>query len=174
MDKMIHKNEFRLRVLLTNQCDKNCIFCLNDFQAKGKKFASAFDVVDCLRAYGTFMKSIKQTPIVTFAGGEPGLHPMLNYILSHAKYYCHTVKVVTNGKAFYQCSLPYVDSWHVGVTDKNQKVIDFKKDFKKDITVQIVVTDQMTIVELIDMVSFYYAKDIKVKLFMDFFSQDSE
>jgi len=71
---MIHRDEFRLRILLTNDCNKDCHFCLNDFQPKGKTYVHAFDVIDCIRAYGQFMKSIKEKSIVTFAGGEPGLH----------------------------------------------------------------------------------------------------
>lgn len=33
-DKRIHQDEFKLRLLLTNACNKNCVFCLNDFQDK--------------------------------------------------------------------------------------------------------------------------------------------
>lgn len=174
IDKMIHADEFRLRVLLTNQCDKNCEFCLNDFQSKKPKlFAFPFDLIDCIRAYGQFMKSIKEKSIVTFSGGEPGLHPNLNMILTHAKYYCHTVKVVTNGLAFNEIYLPYIDKWHIGVTNKNQDVIRIKELTDK-ISVQIVVTDSMTIEQLVDLVQFYRDEGIYVKLFVDFFSQNKD
>ena len=33
-DKQIHRNEFKLRLLMINACNRNCGFCLNDFQEK--------------------------------------------------------------------------------------------------------------------------------------------
>lgn len=172
IDKMIHAAEFRLRILLTNKCNKNCAFCLNDFQAKGRTYAFAPDVIDCIRAYGQFMKSIKQESIVTFSGGEPGIHPNLNIMLTNAAYYCNTVKLVTNGTALNEIYLPYVSKWHIGCTDKNLAVADFRKLTDK-IVVQIVVTDDMRRTDLEDIVKFY--KDngiIVVKLFQDIFSKN--
>lgn len=172
MNKMIHADEFRLRVLLTNICNKKCNFCLNDFQSKeGKKYASFMDVIDCIRAYGQYMKYLNEKSIITFSGGEPGLHPQLGTILTYAKYYCDVVKLVTNGTALNISYIPYVDSWHVGVTDKNEYICDFKKHVDK-IVVQIVVTDDITIDELYDLANFYYNCGIKVKFFVDFFSKD--
>lgn len=168
-NKLIHKDEFRLRILLTNECNKNCSFCLNDFQLKKPAaYANTLDVIDCLRAYGSFMKD---KSIVTFSGGEPGLHPGLSYILSCAKHYCKTVKVVTNGKAFDTDSRNSVDVWHVGVTDKDQAVIDFLQ-YSKNIIVQLVVTDNMAIEFLVGFVSFYEKHGILVKLFIDFNSNN--
>ena len=34
IDPMIHANEFKLRLLLTDRCNRRCSFCLNDFQRK--------------------------------------------------------------------------------------------------------------------------------------------
>jgi len=168
-DKLIHRDEFRLRILLTNECDKRCDFCLNDFQPKKPvAYANTLDVIDCLRAYGSFMKD---KSIVTFSGGEPGLHPGLSYILTYAKHYCKTVKVVTNGKAFNTDSRDFVDVWHVGVTDKNQAVIDFLQ-YTKNVIVQLVVTDDVTTAFLSDFVPFYRKYGILVKLFIDFNSNN--
>jgi molybdenum cofactor biosynthesis enzyme MoaA len=174
-DKLIHKDEFRLRVLLTNQCNKNCSFCLNDFQEKGEQFAAMPDVIDCMRAYGQFMRSIKEPSIVTFSGGEPGLYPFLNMVVTYAIRYCDTVKVVTNGSALYQVVVPK-DSikWHVGVTDKNQNVIEYFRNISQNLSVQIVVTDNMTLETLFDLIDFYHREGIVVKLFVDFFSENKE
>lgn len=164
-DKLIHKDEFRLRILLTNECDKNCSFCLNDFQLKEPVvYANMFDVADCLRAYGSFMKG---DSIVTFSGGEPGLHPGLEYMLRHARHYCKTVKVVTNGLAFCPDLVPFVDTWHIGVTGINREVLGFLQ-YTKNITVQLVVIDNMRVQYLLDFVSFYKRVGILVKLFIDF------
>jgi len=168
-NKLIHKDEFRLRILLTNECNKNCSFCLNDFQPKKPvAYASMMDVVDCLRAYGSFMGD---KSIVTFSGGEPGLHPALDCILIYAKQYCKIVKVVTNGLALRKDLIDYVDVWHVGVVDKDQAVINFLQ-YSKNIIVQLVVTDDMTSASLIDFVSFYRKHGVLVKLFVDFNSNN--
>jgi hypothetical protein len=173
-DKMIHANEFRLRVLLTNYCNKNCSFCLNDFQAKTPtKYAPPFDLMDCIRAYGQFMRSIKQESIITFSGGEPGLHPMLNIILASARHHCNIVKVATNGLALDENHLHYVDKWHVHPTGPDEKIIAFKK-LTDTICVQIVVTDKMSHEKLLELVTYYIFRNIPVKLFADFYSVDRD
>lgn len=170
-DKLIHQNEFRLRVLLTNDCNKNCSFCLNDFQPKEPiKYADPMNLNDCIRAYGQFMKSIEELSIITFSGGEPGLYPFIEMVLPHASHYCDIVKVVTNGTAFKEHLLPYVDKWHIGVTDKIK--LDVGSDQYLDImTIQIVVTDEMDD-SLIDLVDYYHSDGFLVKLFVDFNSKD--
>jgi pyruvate-formate lyase-activating enzyme len=173
-DKFIHKDEFRLRVLLTNKCNKDCRFCLNDFQKKGEDMASLLDVTDCIRAYGQFMRSIREASIVTFSGGEPGLYPWLDIALSHAKYYCDTVKVVTNGLAFHADRKKFVDKWHFGVSDKDQSIVDIYKHITKDMIVQTVITDNMSFEEILDLIHFYHDEGLIVKLFSDFHSQDRE
>ncbi len=167
IDRRIHQDEFRLRVLLTNQCDKNCHFCLNDFQDKEpKQTAFAFDLFDCIRAYGQFMKSIKETSIITFSGGEPGVYPFLDMVIKHARGRCDVVKVVTNGAAFKEHLIPFVDHWNLHVTERlplerYQKYID-------DITIQIVVTMEHHPDELYKMVRHYHGAGFLVKLFPDF------
>ncbi len=71
MDKMIHADEFRFRILVTDQCNKDCHFCLNDFQPKGKQFVHAWDVVDALRAYGQFMRFKGNSRLLPFPGENP-------------------------------------------------------------------------------------------------------
>lgn len=170
-DKLIHKDEFRLRILLTNECNKDCDFCLNDFQPKKPVvYANMLDVVDCLRAYGSFMRD---KSIVTFSGGEPGLYPGLGFVLRHARHYCRVVKVVTNGTALVPLLSGFVDSWHVGVTKEEPHVVNFLK-YAKDITVQIVVTECDTHSKISSLVWYYYDNGIKVKLFSDFKSDKQD
>lgn len=172
-DKLIHKDEFRLRVLLTNKCDKNCSFCLNDFQPKEPEMtAQPFDLIDCIRAYGQHMRAINKESIVTFSGGEPGTYPFLSMILPNAAYYCHTVKVVTNGLAFKDWLLPYVHKWHIGV-DRKLNLDRFLK-YVNRITIQIVVTMDQDPEKMIDLVKHYHDAGFLVKLFTDFRVDDPE
>lgn len=171
MNKYIHRDEFRLRILLTNQCNKSCDFCLNDFQPKQPPmYANALNVIDCLKAYGSFMKD---KAIVTFSGGEPGIHPDLEICLKYARRYCKTIKVVTNGTALNPAYVPYVDFWHVGITEKESAVIEFLK-YSKNIIVQIVVTEQRSIGEIAELIEYYSQSDIGVKLFTDFNSEKQD
>lgn len=176
IDKMIHAQEFRLRVLLTNKCNKNCEFCLNDFQPKTPtSFANPFDLTDCIRAYGQFMRSIQQPSIVTFSGGEPGIYPFLYLILRHARHYCDCVKVATNGTALDEENIHYVDKWHCHPTDKDERILEFNHIIGQEfnhiagrVAVQIVVTDQMDDLHLLDLVDYYRDAGIPIKLFADF------
>jgi hypothetical protein len=119
------------------------------------------------------MKSIGERSIITFSGGEPGIHPTLPIHLRNAKVYCDVVKVVTNGSAFHIDYKDFVDHWHFGVTDNNQRIIDISK-YTKNMLVQIVVTDSMSVVELVDRVSFYHSEGILVKLFSDFHAKNKD
>lgn len=173
MNKMIHSDEFRLRILLTNACNKNCNFCLNDFQDKEpEQHANPLDVADCIRAYGQFMKSIKEKSIVTFSGGEPGIYPQLELVLPYAKAYCDEVKVVTNGTALKERYYQFVDKWHVGVTDRDSKVLEIPDD---KLVVQIVVTKDTDKDNLKNLVGFYrYYKSSSIKLFADFHEENRD
>lgn len=171
-DKLIHKDEFRLRVLLTNACNKDCHFCLNDFQPKEpKQYADMMDLMDCIRAYGSFMKYINKESIITFSGGEPGIYPHLDSILKIAKYRCDTVKVVTNGTAFHQDRIPFVDKWHFGVTERSLIPMDAQQ-YTHRIVVQYVVKDTDDEKDINHLVEFYRMAKIHVKLFVDFHSKN--
>jgi len=171
-NKLIHQDEFRLRVLLTNKCDKNCDFCLNDFQPKCPLyFADMIDVTDCIRAYGQFMRSINETSIVTFSGGEPGIYPHLEAVLANARYRCDIVKVVTNGSAFYHDS-KYVDHWNIHVTDRVP--LSPYRNHVDNITIQIVVTEDMTYEDLFPLVDYYHSAGFLIKLFSEFNSKHQQ
>ncbi len=168
IDKHIHQDEFRLRVLLTNKCNKNCSFCLNDFQPKEpEQTANPFDLNDCIRAYGQFMKSIKETSIITFSGGEPGIYPFLDMVLAHAHHHCDVVKVSTNGEAFQPWNLPFVTRWNVHVTEQ-LPVNHLIYQYPDRVTTQIVVTYDMHPDYLHELVKHYHHYGFVVKLFTDF------
>ena len=165
-DKNIHRGEFRLRIITTNSCDKNCFFCLNDFQIEKApaKFINYETTIDAIKTYSNFMNRKEELPIVTFSGGEPGLHPQLGSMIATAKYLGAIVKVVTNGLALSQKLLDWVDNWHVGIMDE-QSFDSYNR--KKNIQVQKVVTFETIPDELEKLILFYIPK-IKVKLFENF------
>lgn len=171
-DKMIHKDEFRLRLLLTNMCNKNCYFCLNDFQPKPNEFVDpifldterAIKIID---AYCSFMREKGEQQIVTFSGGEPGLHKDLAQLANVAILNGAITKIVTNGFAFnYQKDIKRLSCWHVGVTD-----IQPIPEMESDTVIQIVVTDRIFgQQQLDDFISYYTHQGYRVKLFEDFYN----
>lgn len=171
-DKKIHRDEFRLRVLMTNGCNKNCSFCLNDFQEKPEGKPELIDLSHAQKAcayYSAFMYSKKEQPIITFSGGEPGIHPEIHRIIRTAKANGAFVKVVTNGTALYLSLLKdYVDCWHVSVVKPNYELLEFL-DNNPDYNVQI----QHVINHFTDNVIRLYA-GYTIKIWTDFFSSPEQ
>jgi hypothetical protein len=97
VDKQKHAKEFRLRILLTNQCDKKCFTCLNDFQEKGEDFISPEFVEGHIKEYISLCKNKCIRPVISLSGGEPGLHPEFSSILYMAVRSGAKVQVNTNG-----------------------------------------------------------------------------
>lgn len=171
-DKEIHKNEFRLRVLTTNKCNKNCYNCLNDFQTKiGEQFIDPKFVARYLHEYGNFMRRKSQPSIVTFSGGEPGIHEDLLYMVKTAKSTCDVVKIDTNGKAYYNDIDKYVDNWHIHVMTPFNDVL---YEFDQKVVYQIVIHDHFCnnrfnphLQSIEDFIKRNPSN--KIKLFFDFF-----
>lgn len=170
-NKQIHKDDFRLRILVTDGCNKNCYHCLNDFQKKLPYATRILDPMvaqDIIRSYCLFMGSKAQVEI---SGGEPGTYPYLKDIVSFAKIFKAFVKVNTNGTAFQHSISKFVDCWHVGITHEEEELIPYIKKFKAQI--QLVVTSK-NIDRVDNIVKFYGRKFIPIKLFVDFFSEGEE
>jgi len=175
-DKSMHRDEFRLRVLVTDSCNKDCSFCLNDFQSKpghdGPRFIDLRLTAAAINAYCTLSTELQYKPVVTFSGGEPGLHVHLPDMVKTAKQWGARVIVVTNGKALVFPLLGAVDSWHVGVTHAEEFVLKAVQEHALDLIVQFVVQDSTSLDELKSIVHCYGERGIPVKLFVDMFSCD--
>jgi organic radical activating enzyme len=127
IDKQIHANELKLRLLMTNGCNRNCSFCLNDFQSKPKsdneiQYLDSNIAKLAIRQYVDSFKN--RYPLqIYFSGGEPTLHPNLIGIMSLAKALDCRVTLVTNGKfpSFLERGLMnFSDEIHFGTYEKNQ------------------------------------------------------
>jgi len=167
-DKQIHKNDFRLRILVTNGCNKNCYHCLNDFQKKPISkpiFLNLNIAKHIIKDYCSIMKEKAQ---VEFSGGEPGIYPHLTELVSFTKKFKPFIKINTNGTALDLGIDSLVDCWHVGALYPD-------RDTLKAINgqIQIVVTEKN--LEMLDKIVSYYGEyRIPIKLFTDFFSNKTE
>lgn len=169
IDPNMHRTEFRLRLLITNECYMSCSYCLNDFQKKGNDYLDSVIAFDVIVAYANFMNEKKETGIVTFSGGEPGLYPHLNQLAMKAKDYNLITKVATYGMAINKSMIDYVDYYHWHV--EHERSIPEWLSTKK-LVVQIVVTESMKGSKLDSLVKHYLDQKVKVKLFEDFNSND--
>ncbi len=174
IDKNIHRNEFRLRLLVTNGCNSNCAYCLNDFQPKPAgpadlRYLPYVVAINAINAYVLCARRNQVDPIVTFSGGEPGLWSDLFSIAQHAKIASACVKMCTNGTALEEKTDPYVDTWHISVVEKYALPSWLPRS---KVVVQFVVLEATTVEEMSDVVTYYHP--IPVKFFVDFFSQNKE
>lgn len=169
-DKQIHKDDFRLRILVTNSCNKDCFHCLNDFQSKGDARFLDLDVARrVIQSYCLFMGDNAQVEI---SGGEPGIYPHLKEVVKYAKECNATVKLNTNGTALNQGIDEYVDIWHIGVTWDGSLLID---DIKRvNGQVQIVVTSNVMNYYILNAIEYYGYHNVPIKLFVDFFANGEE
>lgn len=182
-DKTIHRDEFRLRILMTDGCNKNCSFCLNDFQAKPEDkptFVDASIAKNAIIAYCELMEEVGMQPVITFSGGEPGIHPNVYEIVEYAKRSGAFVKLVTNGTALYLTPLKdFVDCWHVSVTKKNEGLMEFlETNPGYNVQIQhVLVHDSKRRIILrgpYELVEFYGSRGLPIKLWVNFFDSEEE
>ena len=170
-NKQIHRDDFRLRLLVTDACNKDCHHCLNDFQPKPGtrvKFLSPTVAKRIIRDYCLLTGSKAQVDI---SGGEPGIYPYLKDVVRYAKDCGAIVKISTNGMAFGWDINRYVDHWHVGVTRYDKALAEATSMVNGRI--QIVVTDNI-LGPIYNTVALYGLHSLPIKLFVDFFATGKE
>jgi len=166
IDKNIHKNEFRLRVLCTNTCNKRCSFCLNDFQPKNQEEQFLSEDI-AIKAIDSYLGVPNKKPVVTFSGGEPGLWSSLLKCAEFSKRNGACVKVCTNGLALNNELDAHVNNWHIHVTE----IFELPSWVSKQkVVIQFVVCNGTTIEEMLRVAEYY--KDCQIKFFVNFYEPD--
>lgn len=166
-----HDDGMRLRILVNNTCDKDCNYCLNDFQDKTiEKQLSIHRAFEAIKVYSQYCYEKHLHPIVTFSGGEPGLWRHLKVACIYAKNLGCIVKVCTNGKAFESKAESYVDRWHVHIFSHLFKLPEYARP--DNTVLQYVVTDRATDGDINSMI--WYADTYPLKFFVDYYSKKRE
>ena len=164
INKQIHAKEFRLRVLLTNDCNKNCLNCLNDFQDVRSDFINVDLVKEVLDDYNTFCYfSGINNPVVSFSGGEPGLHKSFPEIIKYAKQFSeYKIQVNTNGLVDqYDWDSDNIDiRYHIG-RGLNNKIIAGQKAV-------YIIRETDTVKSLLSFLTPFYKGGMILKSFVDF------
>lgn len=169
IDKQIHVNELKLRFLMTNDCTRNCLFCLNDFQLKPKseKEVQYLNLDIAKMVIIQYVGSFKgRYPLQTyFSGGEPTLHSDLTELMKFAKSLDCRVTLITNGD--FPDSLEsglreFSDYIHFGTYEKSQKHAERIKRMKGLIQCIYPHIDS-------SFIEFYSSQDIPIKIFKDFY-----
>lgn len=84
----------RIRFLVTSDCNINCYYCHNEGQPKSNSYLTRnmFDyVLNILASNESIVDSI------TFSGGEPLLHPSLEYFILSVVPFTQSITLITNG-----------------------------------------------------------------------------
>jgi len=160
-NKEVHKDEFRLRVLLTNDCNRSCEYCLNDFQEPGSDYLPTEIAIQAISAY----TSVIDHPIVNISGGEPGLHPDFLSIIRFAHELGARVFVNTNGTALLPEAYPFVNCFKVHVFSPNLNLISSLREFDQVVYVVANETDFENSEKIIDLYSPFFS----VKIFSNFY-----
>jgi len=174
LDKQIHRHDFRLRMLVTNACDKKCYHCLNDFQDKPKNGPLHLDVdvgIKAIQSYCDFTDSKSTYGRLDISGGEPGVYPDLKELLVEASKHHVFIKINTNGLALDLELEKLVNCWHVSVTENDPELRDKVSAVKG--TIQYVVT-YANLSNARNIVEFYGSYGIPIKLFIDVYSDGKE
>lgn len=172
----LHGNEFRLRLLSTDQCNRACSFCLNDFQPKpgdaGGKFLDVGVAKTYIYAYqqACGVLGLSHPPLINISGGEPGLHPELHRIVESACKARSVCVLNTNGTAILH---PYADIIESGITCLRMHVFPgenypFAVD-TEDVDVQAVYDGKAVgDAEGDELIAYYGSRGIPIKFFVDF------
>ncbi len=168
IDKQIHADELKLRILMKDGCNQNCTFCLNDFQPKPKPGKEKFlnkDIAE--KAIRQYVKSFKgKYPLqVYFSGGEPTLHPDLIDLMKLSKSLGCRVTLNTNGN--FPDDLEdelkkNSDVIHVGTYGKSKKHAD------KIVRIGGLIQCIYPYIDSL-LIEFYSRHGIPIKIFRDFY-----
>jgi len=172
IDKMIHQKEFRLRIMLTDACDRACDGCLNEFQPKGilhsgAKFIDPYKAMDLIKKYVRFCKNMRLQSVISFTGGEPGLHTDFSKIIDYTKTFKYLrIQVNTNG---------YVDSldWNSEGVDVRYHIgLGLNNHIVKGQTVVYIIKEDCLVSDVIKFLTPFYLGGMSIKTFADFNASD--
>jgi len=171
IDKQIHADEIKLRLLMTDGCNLNCAFCLNDFQPKPEGnplFLDSIIAGSAIEEYASFFE--ERYPLqVYFSGGEPTLHPDLVGLMDHARSFGCRVTLNTNGKFpdFLESDLVMVaDNIHFGTYKKDENHAERVKRMGGLVQGIYPYADE-------DFVEFYSSYGLPIKIFRDFYDRNN-
>lgn len=117
----------KIRLLLTNICNRKCSFCHNEGMNKENHL-----IIDCnkIREFCPVFKQLTNRIILT--GGEPLLHPKLNKIIFDLNEFGFDITIdtaVSNLEKFYDL-LHFVNSIHISFLDY-ERISDFIREIEK-------------------------------------------
>lgn len=96
----LHKYDLKLRCLLTDGCNLNCSYCLNDFQPKpsSNKYIVKKYLYDRISEYRSLCKLNNIKDEIYFSGGEPTRHPnFFEFVEDVGSLNCDKFCLCTNG-----------------------------------------------------------------------------
>lgn len=181
LDKQIHRNEFKLRLLLTNECNRKCQFCLNDFQdipnqhnGVEPQYLDSNIAANAMVAY-TRMNT-KYPWQIYFSGGEPTLHKHLPLLIEKGKKLKARLTLNTNGsfignKLLTNLFKRHIHCNHFGIYHASEDLANLMVHLNA--TMQCVYSRTVPYVNT-DFLRFYMRYNIPIKIFCDLYDSDTE
>jgi len=176
MDKHIHKYDFKFRSLLTNGCNYNCGFCLNDFQARTPVEYLDFNVFySKIIEYITLSNIYRFEKQVYFSGGEPTTHPNFKEFLNIKRDF-PDIKLIlcTNGNfpdTLNNYLNEFVDEVHLSAYPWNFNILKEKANKLKNCKIQCVHSNEGNYVTE-GFLKELYKLNVPIKIFSNFFDKD--
>lgn len=167
IDKQIHRDEIKLRLLLTNKCNFNCSWCLNDFMEKGTDFLYEDYALKAITYYKLFFDG--KVPLqVYFSGGEPTLHSCLPTLLKYAKLLNCRTTVISNASnpIILEKIRSFIDCLHISVYVKNNPLSYVAKKLNADL--QTIYSLKHPFLDD-SFINYYIKQGFNLKIFQNFF-----
>ncbi len=179
MDKQIHRDELRLRVLVTDDCNRGCPYCLNDFQAKPDssfqaKYIDPLVVYQAVESYVQFCEEKGLFPTISISGGEPGMHPRIKQIVDFSRTTHGCLQLNTNGlalKVLPKEQLKKIDSLRVHVHRYSEATMYTLREYRGQavfVFQDIHYREVSHRLALVRQIGLYTSHGVPVKVFSDF------
>ena len=170
-----HKYTKKIRILLTNRCERNCSFCHNEGMAREQQ-----QYLDLDRIRGFFREFKKISNRIVLTGGEPFLYPHLNKLVQELDENGFDITIdtaISELKKYYQL-LFYVNDIHISILDYS-KCDEFIENIKElytnvpslRVVINIPLYDEEATLEilprLVQVAQLYGARLQLIKIFYD-------
>ena len=143
----------KIRLLLTNQCNRECSFCHNEGMSKENNLT-----INCEKLRDFYPEFKQLTNRIILTGGEPFLYPELDKIISDLNEYGFDITIdtaITNFQKFYYL-LHFVNDIHISFLD-HERVNYFIKEIEElhkhvpllRIGINIPLNDENTVLNII-------------------------
>lgn len=111
-------------IILTEECNLSCPYCIREFDTNSKKFISLEEIIFTFKKLSRYHNQFQ----IVLSGGEPTLHPDFTTIIKEAKERFPLVSIASNGTNidFFKNSISKLNGIHIQISIDGSKKIHNK------------------------------------------------